>query len=287
MSMDVLQDKIRKTKNPSVLYLDGTQDWIPPQYAQQEGEGVLGAYYSALLRELKGVIPAVRFSFGCFALMGADGVGTLSNLLRQAKELGYYVILDMPELLSAAAAEQAARMLGTEDSCYPCDGVVLPMYAGSDLVKPFIKLAAAGKAVFPVVRTANRSASELQDLLSGNRLVHVAAADIISRLGESRVGKFGYSQVGALAAASAADSLRNLRTKYARLFLLLDGADYPNANAKNCSYAFDKLGRGAAACIGSAVVGAWKETAGEDCLAAAVQAAERMKKNLTRYITVL
>ncbi len=287
MSMDVLQDKIRKTKNPSVLYLDGMREWIPPQYVEQEGDGALGAYYAALLQELKGVIPAVRFSFGSFALMGAEGLQKLSGLLWQAKELGYYVILDMPELLSAPAAEQAARILGAETSPYPCDGVVLPMYAGSDLLKPFAQLAAGGKAVFPVVRTANRSASELQDLLSGNRLVHVAAADIISRQGESCLGKFGYSQIGALAAASAADSLRNLRAKYSRLFLLLDGADYPNANAKNCSFAFDKLGRGAAACIGGVVVGAWKDAEGEDCLGAAVQAAERMKKNLTRYITVL
>ena len=30
MSIDALQEKIRKTKNPSVLYFDGVTDWIPP-----------------------------------------------------------------------------------------------------------------------------------------------------------------------------------------------------------------------------------------------------------------
>ena len=30
MSVDALQEKIRKTKNPSVLYFDGVTDWIPP-----------------------------------------------------------------------------------------------------------------------------------------------------------------------------------------------------------------------------------------------------------------
>ena len=115
-----------------------------------------------------------------------------------------------------------------------------------------------------------------------------AAADIISRQGENAVGKCGYSQVGAVAAASSADSLRALRGKYSRLFLLLDGLDYPNANAKNCSYAFDKLGHGAAACGGSCIAAAWQDD-GEDCdyLEKAKQGAERMKKNLTRYITVL
>lgn len=280
MSVDALQEKIRKTKNPCVLCLDAAGDCVPPQF-----DG-LCAYYEALLRRLKGVIPGVRVSFGSFALLGGEGLRLLARITELAAELGYYVILDAPELLSAQAAEQAAGVLGAEDCGFAWNGLVLPAYGGSDMVRPFAKLTKNGKALFPVVRTANRSAAELQDLLSGNRLVHVAAADIISRVGEDFPGKFGYNQIGALAAASSADSLRSLRTKYPKLFLLLDGMDYPNANAKNCSFAFDKLGRGAAACVGSAVTGAWKDTQ-EDPLEAAAQAAERLKKNVTRYITVL
>lgn len=287
MSIDVLQERIRKTKNPSVLYLEAMPSWVPPQEAEPEGENALGVYYARLLRELKGLVPAVRFGFGSFALLGAKGLDMLEALLRLAKELGYYVILDAPELLTPAAAAAAANVLGAEDTSYPCDGIVLPMYPGSDLLRPFAALVAVGKDIFPVVRTANKSAAELQDLLSGNRLVHIAAADIISRQGEACVGKYGYSRIGALAAASSAESLRTLRTKYQRLFLLLDGADYPNANAKNCSFAFDKLGRGAAACVSSSVVAAWQEAEGTDCYAAALQAAEQMRKKLTRYITVL
>ena len=280
MSVDALQEKIRKTKNPCVLCLGAAGDCVPPQF-----DG-LCAYYEALLRRLKGVIPAVRVSFGSFALLGGEGLRLLARITELAAELGYYVILDAPELLSAQAAEQAAGLLGAEDCGFAWDGLVLPAYGGSDVIRPFAKLTKNGKALFPVVRTANRSAAELQDLLSGNRLVHVAAADIISRVGEDFPGKFGYNQIGALAAASSADSLRSLRTKYPKLFLLLDGMDYPNANAKNCSLAFDKLGRGAAVCVGSAVTGAWKDTQ-EDPLEAVAQVAERLKKNVTRYITVL
>lgn len=102
-------------------------------------------------------------------------------------------------------------------------------------------------------------------------------------------GKYGYSRVCAMASASAPDSLRNLRTKYKRTFLLVDGLDYPSGNAKNCSYAFDKLGHGAAICAGPSVTAAWleNETDGSDYVAQAVQAADRMKRNITRYITVL
>ena len=95
--------------------------------------------------------------------------------------------------------------------------------------------------------------------------------------------------MGILAAASSAESLRSLRSKYPRLFLLLDGYDYPNANAKNCANAFDKFGHGAAACGGTGISCAWKQTESgdSDWLAHARAAADRMKKNLTRYVTIL
>ena len=140
-----------------------------------------------------------------------------------------------------------------------------------------------------MTRTANKSAPELQDLLSGTRLVHTVAADHVNRYGEGTEGKHGYTRVGILAAASSAESLRTLRAKYPRLFFLVDGFDYPNANAKNCAQAFDKYGHGAAVCGGTAITCAWKkaESDGSDWLAYARSSAERMKKNLTRYITIL
>ena len=145
------------------------------------------------------------------------------------------------------------------------------------------------KDIFVITRTANKSAPELQDLLAGSRLVHAAAADHVNRYGGGTEGKFGYTQVGVLAGASSAESLRALRTKYPRLFLLLDGYDYPNANAKNCSYAFDKFGHGAVACGGQSITCAWKqaESDGSDWLVHSLAAVERMKKNLTRYVTIL
>jgi len=71
--------------------------------------------------------------------------------------------------------------------------------------------------------------------------------------------------------------------------VLIDGYDYSGANAKNCSYAFDKLGHGAIACAEEAILSAWKEdiVGDADAIALSLQAAERMKKNLLRYITIL
>lgn len=292
MSVDILQEKIRKTKNPTVLELAVPAYELPPQLLEEAGS-IAGAYLRfcrELLAAMKGFVPAVRLSFSAFALLGSEGIGVLQDVMKFASGQGYYVLLDAPEILSPAMAKLTADILLGEDSPYPCDGLVISGYLGSDVIKPFLPYCKKGKKdLFVVARTANKSAPELQDLLAGTRLVHAAAADHVNRYGADTAGKFGYTNVGILAAASSAESLRALRSKYPKLFLLLDGYDYPNANAKNCSFAFDKFGHGAAACGGSDITCAWKqaESDGTDYLEQAKAAAERMKKNLTRYVSVL
>lgn len=288
MSVDILQEKIRKMKNPSMLELALPLCDLPPQFSQDAAG--YGAFCRELLRGLKDAMPAVRVSFSMFALLGPVGLEELSQTLQTAGELGYYVVMDAPEIVSPAMAKMVAEALLGEGSAYPCDGLVISGYAGSDIIKPFQPYAKkAKKDIFVITRTANKSAPEIQDLLSGGRIVHAVAADHVNRYGDGTEGKFGYTRIGILAAASSAESLRSLRAKYPRLFFLLDGFDYPNANAKNCSFAFDQFGHGAVACGGTAIVSAWKkeESDGSDYLTHALAAADRMKKNLTRYITIL
>ena len=103
MSVDILQEKIRKVKNPSVLELALSVDQLPPQFARN-AEGY-ASFCRELLEHLKGSIPAVRVSFSVFALLCHDGLYHLSETLKKAAELGYYVLLDAPEIFSPAAAK--------------------------------------------------------------------------------------------------------------------------------------------------------------------------------------
>ena len=288
MAVDILQEKIRKLKNPTVLELGLSLSQIPPQL--EKNAAGYGTFCRELLDGLKGTVPAVRFSFAAFAILGAEGLTELAATLNAASEMGYYTLLDAPEILSPAAADLIADGIFGEGSVYACDGLVISGYLGSDIIKPFLPYCKSGKKdIFVVARTANKSAPELQDLLSGSRLVHAVSADHVNRYGGDTAGKFGYTRVGILTAASAAESLRTLRMKYPKLFFLVDGLDYPNANAKNCGNAFDKYGHGAAVCVGTSITAAWTQTEsdGTDFLSLAQAAADRAKKNLTRYVTIL
>ena len=292
MSVDVLQDKIRKLKNPSMVDLALAASDLPGVLLEQEGSAAraYGRFCLEMLDALKAIMPAVRVSFTAFALMGADGLEELTKVLKAAKNHGYYVALESPYLLSPMMAQATAEAVFGEKALYPCDGLILPAYPGSDVIKPFLPYVKDGmKDIFPVVRTSNKTAPEIQDLLTGSRLVHAAAADLINRFGGDNTGKIGYARVGILAGANSADSLKTLRTKYPRLFIMVDDMDYSGCNAKICANAFDKLGHGAVVCAGPTLTMAWKlNEAGEgEYLTQAKAAAERMKKNLTRYTTVL
>ena len=291
MAINQLQDKIRKMKNPSVVNLSIFPELIPNEIIMQTASFVEAReqYCMSLLDALKEIVPAVRFSFSSFALGGEAGTLSLKRILSAADDFGYYVLLDGVEALSAQEATFYAETLMSDDCPLKFDGLILSNYIGSDSIKPYLPyMKDNGKDLFVVARTSNRSAGELQDLLSGSRWMHMANVDVVNRFTQQLMTRCAYSQVAVVAAASNAESLRILREKYKEIFLLLDGCDYPNANAKNCSFAFDVLGHGAAACAGESIVAAWKTAEeGVSHLQAAVDAATRLKRNLLRYVTVV
>ena len=288
MSIDVLQEKIRKTKCPIVLDLSMESAQIPSCVVESAGEQAMVVYCRELLLALRGIVPAVRFCFDQFALMGSRGMDDLADLLRQAKDLGYYVLLDGPAIYTTWAAQRAAALMD-DDSDFYCDGMIISPYIGSDALKPFVERCKAGKSLFVILRSPNRSAVEIQDLMTGSRLVHIAAADMVKRHGEGILGKCGYSQIGALTSATSVSAITGLRSKYNRMFLLVDGLDYPGGNSKNASCGFDRMGHGCVVSVGAAITGAWKdgEAEGGDYVQQAQRAAERIRNNLSRYISIL
>ena len=118
MSIDRLRDKIRKMKNPTVLNMSFMKEHIPLGVSDSAGTELKAyeQYAVALMDALKDIIPAVRFSFSAFSLMGAEGLAALENLQLIAKKFGYYVFMDAPDALSAQDAGWAAQQLMCSDS---------------------------------------------------------------------------------------------------------------------------------------------------------------------------
>ena len=112
MSIDILQERIRTMKNPTVVGLDPTPDVVPAylleearQRLGQGPEAVASAYETfclAILDSLRDQVAGVKVQSACFAVLGGPGISAMQRVLAHARELGYYTILDsmrgdMPE----------------------------------------------------------------------------------------------------------------------------------------------------------------------------------------------
>ncbi len=278
MSIDALQAKIRKRKNPTALVLSPV---APPRGFDTGKE-----YVQGVLKALKDVIPAVRVQLGTYVLLGEAGMGECREVLEAARSLGYYVILDWLVQESPQQAVVSARAL-LEKQVYPCDAVTLNLYPGSDSVKPYLAWLEE-KAVFVSLRTANRSGSELQELRTGGRVVYTAAGALAHVLGEGTKGKYGYAPVAGILGANSAESIRTIRQMFPGMFLLLEGLDGVGGNGKNVSLGFDRMGHGAVCCVGDSIFNAWQDAPEDaDPLEAALAAANRVKAQIARYVKVL
>lgn len=297
VSIDVLQEKICKLKNPTILGLDPTRQVVPPHLLMGKAgpEEMASAYETfclELMEALTGKVAGVKVQSACFFALGVPGVSAMERVMAYAREKEFYVILDAMWAFAGPAAEtlaQAAFAKPENGGVLQADGVTISAYAGGDCVKPYLPYCKEGKTLFAAVKTPNRSSMEIQDLLTGGRLVYTAMADLVSRWGIGLNGKQGYSQVAALVSAGHPEVLRSLRSKYQQMFFLVSGYGAQGGTAKSVSGAFDRLGRGAAVSASRSISGAWlkAETDGKDYVEKAVAAAEKMKRDIGKYVSIV
>ena len=224
MSIAVLQDKIRARKTPLALVLSPEADKLNPKitknFTDLYGPGdmaeaeALRYHGSQLIGQAAPLLPAVVLRAERYLRCGFMGMDVLANLVNMAKTQGLYAIVD---------ARTSAPEVYTAGGIH-ADGVTVTPYPGSDVCR-----AAEDKSVFAAVRTGNPSAPEMQNLMSGDRRLYLAAAEQMARHGAALMAETGYSL-----------DVKELRTRAPKAFLLLLGCDGENALP-----AFDDYGRGA------------------------------------------
>ena len=307
MSIDVLQERIRKLKSPIMVGLDPYLPVLPRHIVRdafdeygQTLRGAAEAYYrfcTELLDRLCPIVPAVKLQSACFEALGADGINQMQRISKYAKNLGYYVLMDsMRGDVGSVAEIYAQAVFGSvsvgETACqlYSCDGLTVNGYLGSDGIKPFLPYCKHdGKNVFILLKTSNKSSREVQDLLSGDRVVYTAMADLAMRWGSDLFGKNGYSEIGAVVGATFPQTMKLLREKYDRLFFVVPGYGAQGGTAKNVQFAFDRFGHGAIVSASRSIICAWQKDGGdgENYLDCAEEAALKMKADIGKYVVIL
>jgi len=130
-----------------------------------------------------------------FERFGSRGIGVLESTIRQSREAGALVLLDVKRGdIGSTMAAYASAYLDPESSLR-ADAITLSPYLGVGSLRPAFDLAAAhGAGVFVLALTSNPEGSTVQHALtSAGRTVAQSVIDEISQLnvGAEPLGSFG------------------------------------------------------------------------------------------------
>ena len=307
MSFDVLQDKIRAMKNPTVAGLDARPEYVPlcirQAAAEEKGPGLPGIceaiwqFNVGLINALCDIVPAVKPQSAYYENLGWQGMEVLERTIAYAKSRGMFVIADIKrgDIGSTAAAYAEGWLSGVEldgrmYKTFDADCVTLNGYMGSDALVPFLKAARAEhKCAFVLVKTSNPGSGELQDLVTGDRTVYQAMGDLTERLGAGTEDKYGYTCLGAVTGATWPAQIRELRQRLEHTFFLVPGYGAQGGTADDVKYAFDRFGHGAIVNSSRGILCAWQKTGGDghDFAQAARNAALAMRDDIRRHVDIL
>ena len=307
MSFDVLQEKIREKKNPTVAGLDARIEYVP-EYIRKEafekyGVGLKGAveaiwqFNVGLIDALCDIVPAVKPQAAYYENLGWQGMEMLERTIRYAKEKGLFVIADIKrgDIGSTATAYaegwlSGAPIEGQVFKSFDADCVTLNGYMGSDSIKPFLETAKGeDKCAFVLVKTSNPGSGELQDVKAADgRTIYEVMGELNEQIAAGTEGKYGFTMAGAVTGATYPQQIQDLRSRLPHTFFLVPGYGAQGGTAADVKYAFNEKGHGAIVNSSRGIMCAWKKTGGDghDFKEAARNAAIAMRDDIAQFVTV-
>ena len=258
MITDRLIEKIIDLQNPTCVGLDTLFDYLPDEMRAgvTTFEGVAERVFEfnkKLIDTLYGIIPSVKVQIAYYEMYGVAGMKAYEETLKYAAEKDLVVIADAKRNdIGSTAACYAKTFLGTTDvngskfSAFPSDYVTVNGYLGTDGIAPFVEeCEKADKGIFVLVKTSNPSGAEVQNLVLENGVPmyeHMGA--LVEKWGESTVGKYGYSAVGAVVGATHPTEAARLRKALPHTFFLIPGYGAQGGNAEMLKSCFGENGLG-------------------------------------------
>jgi len=255
---DILIEKILKTSNPTCVGLDTAFEYLPENMRKfcrnfsDVGKAFID-YNVSLIDKLKDVIPAVKVQAAYYEMYGPYGAAAYFATLREAKKAGLVVIADAKrnDIGSTAACYSKAYLGETEvngvsEPAFPSDYLTVNGYLGSDGIEPFLAdCKRCDKGIFVLVKTSNPSSGQFQNrrFASGETLYEAMGA-LVEEWGSASVGKYGYSDVGAVVGATHPEEAAILRELMPHTFFLIPGYGAQGGKADDLAVCFDARGLG-------------------------------------------
>ena len=300
MITDKLIDGIIATQNPTCVGLDTLFDYLPDDMKagaktfEDVAERVL-AFNKKLIDNIADVVPSVKVQIAYYEMYGVAGMKAYYETLKYAKEKGLYVIADAKRNdIGSTASCYAKAFLGETQvnenvlTAFPSDYVTVNGYLGSDGILPFVEECEKNdKGLFVLVKTSNPSGAEIQNMILENGMpMYEYVGGLVEKWGESTVGKYGYSAVGAVVGATHPTEAARLREVLPHTFFLIPGYGAQGGKAEMLKSCFKANGLGGVVNNSRGILTAYKKNGGT-YYEAAREACIAMQKDLASVIGVM
>ncbi len=297
MITDQLIEKIIALQNPTCVGLDTLFDYLPDDMKAgvTTFEGAAERIFDfnkKLIDTLKDLIPSVKVQIAYYEMYGVAGMKAFEETLKYAAEKGLVVIADAKRNdIGSTASCYAKTFLGETavgEAAYkpfPADYVTVNGYLGTDGIAPFVEQCEKNdKGIFVLVKTSNPSSGELQNLvLENGKTVYEYMGGLVEKWGESTIGKYGYSAVGAVVGATHPQEAARLREVLPHTFFLIPGYGAQGGNAEMLKSCFGANGLGGVVNNSRGILCAYKKLGGT-YYEAAKAATIAMQKDLSSVI---
>jgi len=274
-----------KSKAPICVGLDPNLSKLPEGIAK-DSSGVL-EFCKGIIDAIAEFAPVVKPQMAYFEVLGWEGMKTFYETCEYAKSKDLLVIADGKRNDIGSTCDAYAQAYLNANS--PIDALTVSPYLGSDGIKPFIeKCAENNKGIFVLVKTSNPSSGELQDIPTGDEVVHEHIAQLVeswatssataaedrgsTKLTTGNLPLLGpetkYSCVGAVVGATYPEELKYLRTLMPHCPFLIPGYGAQGGGAADTKAGFAPNGTGAIVNSSRGIIFAsqgsdWREAAGK------------------------
>ncbi len=297
MITDQLIERIIALQNPTCVGLDTLFDYLPDE--MKEGvstfEGAaerIFEFNKKLIDTLKDYIPSVKVQIAYYEMYGVAGMKAFEETLKYAAEKDLVVIADAKRNDIGSTASCYAKTFLGETAVgevsyrpFPADYLTVNGYLGTDGIAPFVEQCEKNdKGIFVLVKTSNPSSGELQNLvLENGKPVYEYMGGLVEKWGESTIGKYGYSAVGAVVGATHPAEAARLREVLPHTFFLIPGYGAQGGNAEMLKSCFGANGLGGVVNNSRGILCAYKKLGGT-YFEAAKAATIAMQKDLSSVI---
>ncbi len=256
--IDALIEKIIEMQNPTCVGLDTSFDYLPDEMRDDIStfEGAterITEFNMNIIDKVCDIVPAVKVQVAYYEMYGYEGLRAFDYTINYARGRGMIVIADCKrnDIGSTASCYSKAYLGSTRVNdknieSFPADMLTVNGYLGSDGINPFLQdIKSADKSIFVLVKTSNPSSGELQNLkLASGEYVYEKMGDLVAEWGKDTIGKYGYSEVGAVVGATHPEEAENLRKRLPSTFFLIPGYGAQGGSADMLKVCFDKRGLG-------------------------------------------